>query len=737
MLEPSQSIREKPVPPAPNGGDTDVDISPDVETPPSTRILIEGPDGSVSVSIGGGLGGPRKRISDQEFSANLAESLSELELGKLASDLLDGIEQDDMSRRDWLEQRAEGMKLLGTTIERPSNTSGMGSAGGGVDGTSRTRHSTLLEMNLRFQATARGELLPSEGPVKVEGAMSADTIEGDKEAQDLEDGMNYFITTVATEYYPDTDRMFFMTGFGGCMFKKVYRCPIRRRPVAESVDPVDLIVSNHVTDIQNADRITHRIMMLQSTMKRMQYLGVYLDVNLGQPSVAELNAVDQEKQDITGITVSMRPEDQPFEILECFCQTDVPGDEHMEGGEITGLPRPYKVTIDKSSRKILEIRRNWEKGDELEARLQIFVKYSFVPAFGFYDLGLLHIAGNLAVAATAILRIMIDSGIYSNFPGGLAAKSTMKQNTTDISVPPGGFAPIDTSMIPDGDIRKAVMSLPYQQPGPALFQLLEELGAAAGRLGGAAEIAVGEGKQDAPVGTTIALIEQAAVVMNAVHKRMHAAQAREFELLRDLFVEYPADFWRFSKGKIGDWNTARLLKALNNYAITPRSDPNTSSSIQRIMRAQAVYMMAEAHPELWQISVVQEWICRAINVKNPQNLMAPPAAPQPPPPDPKAEAAMISAQAQQVTANAKMADVQQRGRILSQQEANDAANRNTDLTLETMKLKSDQLIHGAKFEQETAEATKDRAHEAGLAMAAHAVQRSSQAQQQPAQPAKQ
>jgi hypothetical protein len=724
-LEPSQSLRELPVRP-PSGKSADVDLPGDDNN--QTNILIEGPDGSVSIRVGGDSA-QRTPLSTAKFDANLAESLSDIELGRLSQELLDGIEQDDLSRRDWLEQRAEGIKLLGLKIEKPSSSGG--ASAGGVDNTSRTRHPVLLEMVLRFQANARGELLSSEGPVKVESAMSADTIEGDAEAQALEDGMNYFVTTVATEYYPDTDRMLFMTAVGGDGFKKVYRCPVRRRPTAESVDPVDLIVSNHVTDMQNADRVTQRIMMLQSTMKRMQHLGVYLDVNLGQPSVAELNAVDQEKQDITGITVSMRPEDQPFEIYECFCQIDVPGDEHKEDGEISGLPRPYKVTIDKSSRKILEIRRNWKEGDELEERRQVFVKYPFVPAFGFYDLGMLHIAGNLAVAATAILRIMIDSGIFSNFPGGLMAKGALKQNTTDINVPPGAFAPIDVSMIPDGDIRKAAMALPYNQPGPALFQLLQELGTSASRLGGAADLAVGEGRQDAPVGTTIALIEQATKIIDAVHKRMHAAQAREFELLRDLFVEYPEDFWRFSKGKAGSWDKARLLKALNDYAITPRADPNTSSHVQRIMRAQAVYMMASAHPELFQVPVVQEWILRTLGVKNPENMMAPPQ-PQQAPPDLKGQAAMISAQAQQTGAQAKLADVQLRAKDQPATNANEAANRNADLQIESMKLKGEQLIHGNEQAHEASENAKDRAHETGLAMAAHHAQ--AQQSLQPGQP---
>lgn len=666
-----------------------------------------------------------KPSANAKFYDNLAETIGEHELGTLADELLRGIEDDEKSRKDWLEDRAEGIKLLALKIEKPSGN--QGGASGSVDNTSRTRHTLLLEAALRFQANARSELLPTDGPVKVENADGGDTIEGDELAQALEDDMNYYMTVTASEYYPDTDRMLLWTGVGGSGFKKVYRCPIRRRPVSESVDAKDLCVSNAATDLLNADRVTFTTRMRQSVMKRMQHLKVYRKVDLSQPSQPVQSAVDEETAEITGVRVSMRLEDAPFTICECYCMIDVPGDEHKENGEPTGLPRPYKVTIDQSSRQILEIRRNWREDDDMERPRETFVKFPFVPGFGFYDLGLIHIAGNPTVAATALLRIMIDNGIFSNFPGFLFAKGLAKQNTVDISVPPGGGAPIDVSMIPDGDIRKAIMNLPYQptnQAAMALFQSIVESGS---KIAGSPDIAVGEGKQDAPVGTTIAMIEQATKVVDAVHKRLHQGQSKEFELIVDLFRENPADFWRFNtkKNTGSSWDAPKLLKALNDYNLVPRADPNTSSNIQRIMRAQALYMMAKANPEQFQVSVVRDYVLRTLGIKNPDSMTQP--APQgPPPPSLADNAKMMQTQADQTNAQAKMADVQLRAQNNQFDNQNKIADRNADLKIAAVRLKTEETIHGRDLQADAASQASAQQHDTQK----HAIGLTADAQQQ-------
>lgn len=688
----------------------DIDSSAIAEaTPGKPSAVIQFPDGSVTINLNP-QAAPVKSLADSKFSDNLAEALETTALGVLCEELLLGIDEDEESRKEWLDERAEGIKLLALKIEKPSGAQGGASAG--VDNTSRTRHTLLLEAALRFQANARSELLPTDGPVKVENAGGEDTLEGDELAQTLEDDMNYYMSVTASEYYPDTDRMLLWTGVGGSGFKKVYRCPVRRRPVSESVDAADLCVSNTATDLQNADRVTFTTRMRQSVMKRMQHLQVYREVDLGQPSQTTKNAVREEVENVTGVREGQRPEDMPFTILECYCMIVLPGDEHKEGGEETGLPRPYKVSIERGSRTILEIRRNWKQGDEMERPREVFVKFPFVPGFGFYDLGLIHIAGNPTMAATALLRIMIDNGIFSNFPGGLISKGTDKQNTTDISVPPGGFAPIDVSMIPDGDIRKAAMPLPYQPTNMAAFQLFQDIVTTGSRVAGSPDIAVGEGRQDAPVGTTIALIEQATKVVDAVHKRLHAAQSKEFQLIVDLFRERPEDFWRFNtrKNKGSTWDAPKLLAAFNDYNLVPRSDPNTSSQIQRIMRAQALYQMAKADPANFQIEQVYEYVIRTLGIRNPQSILNVQGA-NAPPPDPKAQAALISAQAQQTGAQAKLADVQLRTKNMAVENQNRDQDRSADLKIAATKLATEKVIHTQTLSADAASQASSQQHD--------------------------
>jgi hypothetical protein len=503
---------------------------------------------------------------------------------------------------------------------------------------------------------------------------------------------------------------------GGSGFKKVYRCPLRRRPLSESVDAENLIVSNAATDLANADRVTFRTRMRQSVMKRMQHLKVYRDVDLGQPSMEMRSSVEEEKDAISGVRITNRSEDLPFTILECYCLIDLEGDEHKEKGEATGLPRPYKISIEKSSRTVLEIRRNWKKEDELERAREVFVKYPYVPGFGFYDIGLIQILGNPTTAATALLRIMIDSGIFGNFPGGLISKGGDKQNSTDISVPPGGFAPIDTSMSPDGDIRRVVMALPYKEAGPGIQALYQEITTAGMRLGSIPDTPVAEGNAEVPVGTTIANIEQASKILDAVHRRLHTAQSKEFTLLRDLFVENPQDFIRFNQKRDNNWDEAELLSALNDYNMVPRADPNTSSNLQRIMRAQAVYMVASAHPELFVIDKTLNYLLKSVGVTNPQHLLQPPQQ-MAPPPDPKAQAAMISAQAQQTTAQAKMADVQSRAQNQKAENADKDAQRQTDVQVAQMKLKGQMIEHAGKTQADALSQVSSQQHERAIAQA--------------------
>lgn len=603
----------------------EADGMPERIDPETGAAEIEMADGSVVIDFE-----PRRAANkDSTFDANLAEELDTGELNRIGEELMQGIEADDQSRSEWLATRAKGIDLLGLKLEEPRGDAGSSSAP--LEGMSVVRHPLLLEAVLRFQANARGELLPADGPVKVRND-GKQTMQNDLWGQALEDDMNHYLTAVATEYYPDTDRMLFMVGFGGLMFKKVYHCPIRNRPVSESVDAADIIVSNATTDLANAGRVTHRINMRKSVLRRMQLLGAYLDVPLTQPD-PEPDVMGRKVNQVQGTEAKpQRPEDQDYTILECYAELDIKGHEHTVNGKPTGLPLPYKVVIEKTSRQILEIRRNWKEADEEKKPKKVFVAYQFVPGLGFYAIGLLQILGNTTNALTAAWRLMLDAGMFANFPGFLFAKNGQtRQMTNQFRVPPGGGAPIDVGG--SGDIRQAIMPLPYKEPGAAMMQLTDNIAQTGQRVGGTAEMQVGEGRQDAPVGTTLALIEQAAKIMDAVHKRLHAAQAEEFQLLRDLFKADPMALTRFDK-TVAPWNEQVILRALEDNDLVPVADPNTPSHMHRLMKAMAIKQLQAASPDLYDARAVDLRVLGMIKVDDPESLFAPPQAAQQPMIDP-------------------------------------------------------------------------------------------------------
>lgn len=618
-------------------------------------ISIEHEDGSITVSLDGNPLERAENDDDGEWFGNLVDRIDADELNSISADLFRGIDDDLLSRKDWIETRAQGIKLLGLKIELPGLS---GAADGApVEGMSKVRHPLLLEAVLRFQANSRSELLPTDGPVKIRNDDNNATLQEDQIANALERDLNHYLTSTASEYYPDTDRMLLMLGFGGTSFKKVYYCPLRNRPVSETVDADDLIVSNDATDLSNARRITHRIMMRPSIVKRMQILGVYRDVDLGTPSMRRLDPLQREERDQQGIsTESTNPLDRDREIYECYCELDIKGFEHKHKGKVSGLEIPYRVTIDVSSKEILSIVRNFDEDTaDLPVAKKNFVKYTFVPGLGFYDIGLLHILGNTTNAITAAWRELLDAGMYSNFPGFLMADTGARQNTNIFRVPPGGGALVKTGGMP---ISQAVMPLPYQPPSQALMQLVGDMAQTGMRIGGTSEQQVGEGRADAPVGTTLAMIEQATKVMNSVHKRLHAAQAEEFRLLCECFRENPESFWQRNAKPTMPWDQATFIQALNDYDLTPQADPNTASQGQRIMKITALKQLQQANPSMYDPIAIDVAALQAIGWSNPSQFMAPQDAQASPPPE------LLQAQSKmktdEITANARMIEAQAR-----------------------------------------------------------------------------
>ena len=646
-------------------GDQDVivEIVDDSEDKPKTDkdgaiLEIEHPDGSITISLDGRpINDNRKERDETDWFRNLVDDVAESHLNDIAQDLLRGIRDDIQSRNDWIEDRAQGIKLLGLKIEIP----GLQGAtdGAPVEGMSKVRHPLLLEAVLRFQANARSELLPTDGPVKIRNDNNNATLENDQLANALENDLNHYLTSTATEYYPDTDRMLLMLGFGGTAFKKVYFCPLRNRPVSESVDANDLIVNNAATDLRNAKRITHRSYMRPSTVKRLQILGVYADIDLSTPKAPNLDAVDRAKNDQQGITAeSINPEDRDREIYEVYCELDIPGFEHKHKGKPSGLEIPYIVTIDVSSQQVLSVVRNYAEDDqELPTAKRRFVKYTFVPGMGFYDIGLLHILGNTTNAITAAWRELLDAGMYNNFPGFLMADTGARQNTNIFRVPPGGGALVKTNGMP---INQAIMPLPYKEPSGALMNLVVQMAETGMRVGGTSEVMVTEGKPDAPVGTTLAMIEQAQKVLNSVHKRLHAAQSEEFEMLVECFKDHPESFWQKRRKAAYPWDEKTFLDALDNYYFTPQADPNTSSQTQRLMKVLALKQLVATNPALYDPIAVDTAALQALGWSNPQQFMIPPSAQGQTPPE------MIQAQAKmandQMNAQARMLDSQTRAK---------------------------------------------------------------------------
>ena len=596
-------------------------------------IVTELPDGSVAVDLS-----PKVDEGENKHYDNLAMRMDQSELGRIGEQLIDAIEADDQSRAEWLQTRARGLELLGLKLEEPKGD--VGSTSAPVEGMSVVRHPLLLESVLMAWANARAELLPADGPVKVKD-VGQRSPQSDELADCLEKDFNFYLTKKAKEYYPDTDRMLLMTVFGGSGFKKVYMDPMRRRPVSESIDAQDLIVNNAATDLANAGRITQRIKMRPAIMKRMKFLGVYRDIELTPPT-PQNTVVDLKEANIEGIDIqSTRQEDREHTIYECYCELDLDrfAPRHLRN---KGLLLPYRVTIDKDSREILELRRNWDEDNEDCDPRTTFVHYPYIRGFGLYGWGLLHLLGNSASALTAAWREALDAGMFANFPGFLVAKLAARQQTNEMRVAAGSGVVVDTQGMP---INQAVMPLPYKDITPGLLGMMDKVTQAAQRVGGAAEIKVGEGKQDAPVGTTIALIEQATKVESAVHKNMHQAQSEEFELLLDLFREEPEAFWRGNKRPATDWDKERFLAAVDTYGIVPVADPNTPSHLHRLMKATAVKQLQSASPALYDPKAVDLQVLKIMGWENPESLFAPPTMPAAQPPDPRMAKVQVEAAA--------------------------------------------------------------------------------------------
>lgn len=649
---------------------------------PALRVVIDN-SGNVDIDIPGDV--------ESRFDDNIAETLAQDKLATIATQLLSDIQFDQQSRRQWLDNWSRGLDLLALELKDPRSDAADSTAP--LEGMSSIQAPLLLSEVLRAQATARGELLPSTGPVKVRDDAAIEGADRSFLADALEKDLNVYLTTVCPEYYPDTDRMLFYLAFGGCGFKKVYHCPLRKRPVSESVDPPDLIVNATATDLQNAKRITHVIQMRQSVVKRLMQNGTYRDVPLTQP-VTELNEAQKKEKEMAGIDVSSSsPDDANRTLYEVCCELDL--DEGPDG-----LPLPYRVTLDKDARQILEIRRHWREGDELYQARQLYVRFPYIDAINIYGIGLLNLLGNTTQALTAAEREVLDSGMFASFPGFLYGDNVSRQDTNEMRIPPGGGRRINTGGRP---ISESVMKLPYNGPSSVLVQFAQWLTETAKALAGSAEIPVGEGQANVPVGTMLAMVEQATIPVSAVHKRLHAAQAEEFALLRDLLREDPDAFWSHGHS-VYQWDKQLFVTAINAFELSPVADPNEPTRTHRLMKAQAIKMLSMQSPELYDVKAVDDYVLRLIGVSNPQIFFRPPM-PMPNPAEmmmeQKMKEAQLDAQTRIHLGMIKLSEAKMKARVqLSMLEAKQAESK-AKLGFEEKKLGAEMTTEAAKGLGET------------------------------------
>lgn len=676
---------------------------PDVQQT-GVHIQIKNDDGSITVR---NLSKPkRKPRAKKTFNDNLAEDLDDMVLMRISSRLLERIEADILSRKDWEETAAKGVDLLGVKLEEAS-------AEIGIDGLiSRVKHTGLLNACLASWANSRAELLPVGGPVKVRddttapqddviaSAVQAGTLMGhnggppmdaaappvaglgpaagaaapqpgappapppppppgpgqarDALADAFEHDFNHYLTVVDKDYYPDTSRMLMSRALLGCQFKKIYQDPLLRRPVSRWTKGVDLIVSNEASSLSGAARITERIPMRQSVVKRYQKLKHWRTVALVAPST-ESTEMEKAIAGIEGIRLDTNiTEDHLHTIYECYCELGADDGEFDEDetGVARGFPLPYRVTVDKLSRQILEIRRNWKEGDDTFTKRRRYVKFGHVPGLGFYDWGFVHLLGNPERAATVIEQTLIDCGMLNSFPGGLMAKSPgSRQRTTEVRMAPGEWTVMDTGGLPISDFA---MALPYKEPSATLAAMGQDIASQMKQIAGVVELPVGEGRVgNTPVGTIMAYIDAVTKVPSAIHKDDHMAQQEEFELLKELFEETPEALVRGVKKPKRQWAVAQEIA---DQDLVPAADPNTPSQTHRLMKTSLRVQLAGL-PQFAGIPnqrAIWESTMRVLGDSNTSEYTLPAQAPTPPLPDPKVVAAQIKAQSVTDQSNAKL-----------------------------------------------------------------------------------
>ena len=560
-----------------------------------------------------------QRGTSDDFYANLAEEMPDRELGRIAGELLSEFDANKASRQEWEDAYANGLELLGFNYEERTQP---------FSGSSGVTHPLLAEAATQFQAQAFNELLPASGPVRT-AIVGAETRDKQQQSQRVRQFMNYYITNVMEEYTPELDQMLFYLPLAGSTFKKVYYDENLGRAVSKFIPAEHLVVPYETSDLETCPNITQTLRISLNELRKKQISGFYLDIPV-LPGQSEGDSVTDEINRIDGMTPSQI--DYDCTLLECHVDLDIEGyEETDEDGEPTGIKVPYVVTISQDNGQILSIRRNYREDDDMKRKIQYFVHYKFLPGFGFYGLGLIHTIGGLSRTATAALRQLIDAGTLSNLPAGFKARG-LRIRDDDDPLQPGEFRDVDA---PGGAIRDSLMPLPFKGPDGTLFQLLGFVVDAGRRFATITDMKVGDGNQQAAVGTTIALLEQGSRVMSAVHKRLHYAMRLEFKILSRVMSESLPGEYPYSVE--GEDSAVKATDFDDRVDVVPVSDPNVFSQAQRIALAQTKLQLAGAAPDLHNMYEVYRDMYDALGVKDTDRIMKRVPDEEPTPKDPAQE----------------------------------------------------------------------------------------------------
>ncbi len=576
--------------------------------------VVEEDDGSVLVDFD-----PSEDMADVGFDENLADVMDDRELGAIASELMGEFDANKASRQEWEDAYTEGLELLGFNYQERTEP---------FRGASGVTHPLLAEAATQFQAQAFNELLPSSGPVRT-AIMGDETREKQDQASRVRGFMNYYITNVMDDYTPDMDQMLFYLPLAGSTFKKVYYDEVMGRAVSKFVPAEQLVVPYETSDLDTCSNLAHVIRMNLNDLRKQQLAGIYRDIPI-IPQQGEADEVQGELDRITGFEPGSI--DYDCTLIEFHADLDLEGfEDEDDEGEPTGIKVPYIVTISQDNGQILSIRRNYREDDELKRKIQYFVHYKFLPGFGFYGLGLIHTIGGLSRTATAALRQLIDAGTLSNLPAGFKARG-LRIRDDDDPLQPGEFRDVDA---PGGAIRDSLMPLPFKGPDQTLFQLLGFVVQAGQRFATITDMKVGDGNQNAAVGTTLAMLEQGSRVMSAVHKRLHYAMRIEFKLLSRVMSEFLPQEYPYT---VEGGNQSVMASDFDDRVdIVPVSNPNTFSQAQRIALAQTKMQLAGAAPELHNMHEVYRDMYEAIGVTDVDRLMKKVPDEEPRPLDPASE----------------------------------------------------------------------------------------------------